>query len=76
MKDLNCLRARWTVDDIDGVGRAIHEAVPGADGPEWAASVLSYVAGDELLCDELRASAASYAVNLVPPIRTRISTGP
>lgn len=51
--DLSLLRPSWTVDDIADTGRTIYEAVPVDQRPDWAASILLYVAGDLFLCHEL-----------------------
>jgi hypothetical protein len=50
---LNLLRARWTVEDAGGVGRAIFEAIPNVQRPDWVASIVLFVTGEEFLCSEL-----------------------
>jgi hypothetical protein len=50
---LGDLRSGWTADNTCDVGRAIYEAVPIPERPDWAASIVLYTAGD-LMCPELQ----------------------
>ncbi len=49
--EMQNLKKKWTAEDIGNVGKAIYDAVPIKDKPDWAASILLFVSGDSICPD-------------------------